>query len=99
MFEDDFMRYIKGWFIRGFIFIIFIEVIFSMLEDKPEVDNSEPYWKNEDKSIHPKDVSSYDYDNRVINYRDYTPYNDSSKYEPILDDEIDIETLIDLYED
>lgn len=97
--ENSFIGYIWKWFMKGFLITGFIWAIFTIFQDQPEVIESESFWKNEDKSISPVDVSSYDYNNRVINYRDYNKSDRAWIYQSSGDEGIDIEELIDLYED
>lgn len=100
--QMSFMGGVIRFFFKGFLILSFVWVFFTFTDDEPKVANTKPYWLNEDHTIHPKDVSSYDYDNRIIHYRDYStppPVREVDWVDYDSEEEIDIEMLIDLYED
>lgn len=91
------------YFFKGFIILVIISGIFNLVEILKETPPEEPkeYWFNIDRTKPATDISGYDYENRLIIYRDYTPSQKSkwSEIKPETTEELDIEQLIDLYID
>jgi hypothetical protein len=95
--KNEFVQYVKRWFINGFIIIFLFWVLGHILHAlfKPKFEEREPYWHGIDSTRKISD-RIYDYNTGKVTNREYGPSKESDFEYPDTGEDIDIETAIDL---